>query len=88
MGENPSLLSEDYSLIVDAAVWIQRVKGSRIQAKAWMVFSLGPSNPWILGPQAFGFSRRQLNQFGFTILDIHHLGIRSLPILLNNHLII
>jgi len=52
MGEKPSLLGEDFSLIVDAA--------ARIQAKAWMVFSFAPSNPWILGPQAFGFSRRLL----------------------------
>jgi len=58
MGEKLSPLCEDFSLIVGAAARIQGLKGSRIQAKAWMVFSLDPSNPWILGPQAFGFSRR------------------------------
>ena len=51
MGEKPSPSGEDFSLFVDAAA---RVQGR----KAWMVFSLDPSNPWILGPQAFGFSRR------------------------------
>jgi len=37
MGEKPSPLGEDFSLFVDAA--------AGIQAKAWMVFSLDPSNP-------------------------------------------
>jgi hypothetical protein len=37
MGEYPSLLGEDFSLVGDVA--------SRIQGKAWMVFSLGPLNP-------------------------------------------
>jgi len=60
MGAKPSPSGEDFSLIVDAAARIQGVNGSRTQAKAWMVFSLDPSNPWILGPQAFGFSRRVL----------------------------
>ena len=52
MGEKPSLLGEDFRLFVDAA--------ARIQAKAGMVFLLDPANPWILGPQAFGVSRRVL----------------------------
>jgi len=58
MGEKPSLLGEDFRLSVDTAARIQGVKGEKIQAKAGMVFSLDPWNPWILGPQAFGFSRR------------------------------
>jgi len=37
MGEKPSPLGEDFSLMVDVA--------SRIQGKAWMVFSLGRLNP-------------------------------------------
>jgi len=32
MGEKPSPLGEDFSLIVDAAAWIQGVKGS---SKGW-----------------------------------------------------
>ena len=52
MGEKSSSSGEDFSLFVDAA--------ARVQGKAWMVFSLDPSNPWILGPQEFGFSRRVL----------------------------
>jgi len=55
MGEKPSPLGEDFSFIVDAA--------ARTQGKAGMVFSLDPSNPWILGPQAFGFSRRVLTLY-------------------------
>jgi len=66
MGAKPSPLGEDFSLIVDTAVRIQGVKGSKIQAKAWMVFSLDPSNPWILGPQAFGFSRRVLTFYSWS----------------------
>jgi len=57
MGAKPSPLGQDFNLIVDSAARVQGVKGSRIKAKAWMVFSLDPSNPWILGHQAFGFSR-------------------------------
>jgi len=38
MGEKPSPLSEDFSLIVDTAARIQGVKSSRILAKAWMIF--------------------------------------------------
>jgi hypothetical protein len=52
MKEKPSLLGEDFRLIVDAA--------ERIHAKAGMVFSFAPSHPWILGPQAFGLSREEL----------------------------
>jgi len=52
MGEKPSPLGEDFSLIVDAT---ERIKG-----KPLMVFSLDPSNPWILGPQAVSFSLRVL----------------------------
>ena len=51
---------EDSSLFVDAAARIQGVKSSRIQAKAGRVFSLDPSNPWILGTQAFDFIQRVL----------------------------
>ena len=58
MGEKPSALGEDFSLFFDAAARVQGFKDSRIQGKAWMVFSLDPSNPWILGPQTFGFNRR------------------------------
>jgi len=43
MGEKPSLLGEDFSLIVDAA--------ARIQAKAWMVFSFAPRTLGSLDPK-------------------------------------
>ena len=52
MGEKPSPLGEDFSLIVDVASRIQGVQGPRIQGKAWTVFSLGPLNLRILESQA------------------------------------
>jgi hypothetical protein len=60
MAEKPSPSDENFNLSVGTAARIQEVKGSRIQATAGMVFSLDPSNPWILGPQTFGSSRREL----------------------------
>ena len=51
MGEKPSPLGEDFSLIVDASSRVQGVQGPGIQGDVWMVFSLGPSNPWILEPR-------------------------------------
>jgi len=45
MGEKPSPLGEDFSLMVDVASRIQRVQGPSIQGKACMVFLLGPLNP-------------------------------------------
>jgi len=45
MGEKPSPLGEDFSLMVDVASRVQGVQGSRIQGNAWMVFSLGSLNP-------------------------------------------
>jgi len=57
MGEKPSPLGEDSILFFDAAGRIQGFKASR---KGLDGLSLDPSNPWILGPQAFGFGRRVL----------------------------
>ena len=45
MGEKPSPLGEDFSLMVDVASRIQGAQGPRIQGKTWMVFSLGPLDP-------------------------------------------
>jgi hypothetical protein len=45
MGEKPSPLGEDFSLMVDIASRIEEVQGPKVQGKAWMVFSLGPLNP-------------------------------------------
>jgi len=51
MGEKPSPLGEDFSLIVDAAAWIQGVKDSSKGLDGLFTWPLEPSNPWILGPK-------------------------------------